>query len=337
MKRNYITIKNYGIKVLLCIAFILLNETCFAQDSTSISQKAAAYITDKFPRTRVLYIEHQQRSNHQFGITPLNGNSSEHKFTNLNQTRVTANIGLIQEKKWILSSSLNYNYQSTTAMLTANNPEQNTILKNGNHFLRGAVNYTYFSTLKNKPIFYNTTVAVDGSDKGVERLKGLLSATWLLKANRTTKMSVGIVAIVDPSAQTPVIPTFAYEKKFEKNWALDLILPQRAMLKKDISGNGRISFGSELEGSSFYLYRDTRGLNKTHEMRQIEINSGAIYEHHLGGSLIATFKSGLKSIPTSRIFEKRASFDDYIIDLKPNSSFYFNMGISFNPFSKRKI
>ena len=101
-------------------------------------------------------------------------------------------------------------------------------------------------------------------------------------------------------------------------------------MRKDIFENSRISFGSEMENTSFYLYNS----NKTYEFRQFEINSGAIYEHKISDAFIGTFRTGLKIFPNSRIFEKNESFNDYFFDAKPKPALYFNLGISYNPFVK---
>ncbi|WP_080779582.1 hypothetical protein [Chryseobacterium phocaeense] len=57
---------------------------------------------------------------------------------------------------------------------------------------------------------------------------------------------------------------------------LNVLLPQKVLIRKNISSNGRLSLGSEMDNTSFYIYRSSR----TYEFRQLEINSGAIYEHN---------------------------------------------------------
>lgn len=89
-------------------------------------------------------------------------------------------------------------------------------------------------------------------------------------------------------------------------------------MRKNVFQHGRLSLGTELDGTSFYLYSHT----KRYEYRQVEINSGAIYEHKLGVNLIGTFKTGLRATPSSRIFEKQESFNNFIFEGNAKSSFY---------------
>ena len=103
-------------------------------------------------------------------------------------------------------------------------------------------------------------------------------------------------------------------------------------MRKNVFQNGRLSLGTELGGTSFYLYSNT----KRYEYRQVEINSGATYEHTLGANIIGTLKTGIRAAPSSRIFEKQESFNNFMFEANAKPSFYFNVGISYNPFGKIK-
>lgn len=319
----------------LSFVLLLIGSSCFGQKKDSIPQKITAYVADKFPSTRVLNIEHYQLASHKFNSTLLNGPQTHGEITNMYQTKINLNQNFIQKRRWSLGGSFTYRHIGATAVYTDPASQMQLITKNSYHYHTSALSIAYFSKLLDKTVIYSGAVAVDGSEKNLERVKGLFTATMVLKANLKTKMTLGLVGIVDPSAQIPVIPTFSYEHKFKRNWALDIVLPQRLLLKKEVFGNGRISLGGELDGTGLYLYQFNRS-SGTHEFRQIEINMGAIYEHYFGGSLIGTLKTGYKSITSGRVFEKTKSFDNYVFEAKPNGAMYLNLGISFNPFAKGK-
>jgi hypothetical protein len=141
------------------------------------------------------------------------------------------------------------------------------------------------------------------SEKAIERINGILSATVVLKATREIQMAVGLIGFIDPAAIIPVFPTFAYKQQFANGMILDVILPKGAYLRKEVLRNGRVSIGSDLNSTIFYLY-NFQGAEKVYTFSQMEINSGLTYEHNLGRSFIATLKSGLKTIPRARVFEK---------------------------------
>lgn len=180
---------------------------------------------------------------------------------------------------------------------------------------------------------YSSSVMVDGSEKHFERVKGIFTGTMVLKANQRTKMTAGFLISIDPSAPTPFVPTFSYEHKFNNGLIADVVLPRSVYLRKFVfNHNGRISFGSELDRTAFYLYK-LDGTNQKYEYGQMDINSGLAYEHAIGKHFMLTAKSGIKYTPSGRIFKKEDSFADPVYKVSPDPTFYFNIGISFNPFS----
>lgn len=312
-------------KIIVPLVILPLNKI-IAQKKDSIPQKVVAFVTDKFPQTRDLNIEFTQLTPYKFSPELYDADLPENKIKNYQQVKANANIYFIKNRKWMLSTSLNYRFthlESENEMPLFNN-EQNF------HYHSEALSLTRFSKLFNKIAIYSATASVDGSEQHFERIRGMLTASLVLKATADTKMTVGIAVIIDPSSQVPAMPIFTYEHRFNNGWVADVILPKKVVMRKDVFKNGRLSLGTEMDGTNFYLYPD----GKRYEFRQLEINSGAMYEHKLGNNLIGTLKAGLRATPSSRIFAKEDSFNDYIFDMNAKPSFYFNVGISYNPFGK---
>jgi len=324
-----------NIKLAIYCAFIFsVTSISFAQKKDSLSDKVTAYVADKFPATRVFNVEYNQISPYQYSSKLLGTNLPENKVENLYQIKINANINIIRKKNWMLGTAFNYRYLYATTEINAPNSSIKGNVENEYHYHSTSLNFTYFSKLFNKTVIYSNNLIVDGSEKHFERIKGLLTGTMILKANAQTKIMVGLVVNIDPSSQVLVFPTFTYEHKFKNNWVMDMVLPQRILMKKEVLGNGRISLGSELNINSFYLYAFNGNNDRKYEFRQAEINTGITYEHFLGGSFIATFKTGMKNIPNGRLFDKNETPRSYIFEVKPQATFYLNLGISFNPFAK---
>ena len=312
-------------KIIVPLAILPLNKIV-AQKKDSIPQKVVAFVTDKFPQTRDLNVEFTQLTPYKFSPELYDADLPENKIKNYQQVKANANVYFIKNRKWMLSTSLNYRFthlESENEMPLFNN-EQNF------HYHSEALSLTRFSKLFNKIAIYSATASVDGSEQHFERIRGMLTASLVLKATADTKMTVGLAMIIDPSSQVPAMPIFTYEHRFNNGWVADIILPKKVVMRKDVFKNGRLSLGTEMDGTNFYLYPD----GKRYEFRQLEINSGAMYEHKLGNNLIGTLKAGLRATPSSRIFAKEDSFKDYIFDMNAKPSFYFNVGISYNPFGK---
>lgn len=312
-------------KIIVPLVILPLNKIV-AQEKDSIPQKVVAFVTDKFPQTRDLNIEFTQLTPYEFSPELYDADLPENKIKDYQQVKANANVYFIKNRKWMLSTSLNYRFthlESENEMPLFNN-------KQNFHYHSEALSVTRFSKLFNKIAIYSATASVDGSEQHFERIRGMLTASLVLKATADTKMTVGLAMIIDPSSQVPAMPIFTYEHRFNNGWVADIILPKKVVMRKDVFKNGRLSLGTEMDGTNFYLYPD----GKRYEFRQLEINSGAMYEHKLGNNLIGTLKAGLRATPSSRIFAKEDSFKDYIFDMNAKPSFYFNVGISYNPFGK---
>lgn len=317
-------------KNLITFALIPVATIVSAQKRDSIPHKVVAFVTDKFPQARDLNVEFTQVTPYKFSPELYGGDLPENKIKSFQQVKVNANVYFIKNRKWMLSGSLNYRFTSVNSENNINIFSDENINKENFHYHSEAVNVTYFSKLLNKIAVYSATVSTDGSDQRFERIRGMVTGSLVLKANAKTKMTLGVAVLIDPSTPIPALPIFTYEHKFDNGWVADIILPKKVLVRKDIFSNGRISFGTEMDTTSFYLYPS----GKTYEFRQLEINSGAIYEHHLGGNFIGTLKTGLRATPNSRIFEKKESQKDYIFESNAKPSFYFNVGLSYNPFGK---
>lgn len=293
-----------------------------------------AYIAEKFPITRVLNIEYNQITPYNFSSQLRGQELPESKVKNSYRAKISANINLVTAQKFVLSTNLNYRYIS--AITEINDPAGSPYFGNKEdyHYHSESLSLTYFSKLFNKMMIYSASVSVDGSEQHFERLRGIATATIVLKANAKTKMTVGLLVAIDPSVQSPVIPTFTYEHKFNHGLIADVILPKSIYLRKRMGENGRLSVGSELDGASVYLYNIDH-TDKKYEFRQVEINTGLMYEHYLGNSFVATVKGGAKSMVVSRAFEKSESFGSYIFKAQPQTTFYVSAGLSFDPFIKK--
>ncbi|MGV0968369.1 MULTISPECIES: DUF6268 family outer membrane beta-barrel protein [Empedobacter] len=316
-------------KAITCL-LLLLSTLSFAQKKDSVQKRAVAFVADKFPFTRVLNVEYTNLTPYKFSqkLEDSNFNLPESKVKNFQQIKANANLYFFKKEKWTISTALNYKY--TTANIDNLSSTMNETKQNF-HYHSEAVTASHISKLWKKTAIYSATASVDGNENSFERFRGLLTGSIMITANERTKLLLGLAVIIDPSSQVPTFPIISYEHKFKNGWIADIILPKRVMMKKNVFNNGRFSLGSEMDVTSFYFDQS----NKTFEFRQTEINSGVMYEHRIG-DFIGTVKTGLRSIPTGRIFEKNESFNDYIYEYKPKSSFYFNFGISYNPFGNKK-
>lgn len=301
------------------------------KDSVNIPKRAITYAADKFAIVRPLNIEFTHTGPYHFTSEQGNTSLQESKVTSFTQAKISANFNFIKRKKWLMGATFGYRNTTTEADMIDPFTEGTRTVDEDFHYLFSSVNFTYFSTLFKKRTVYTSSIMVDGSDQHFERVRGLLTGVMVLKANQKTKMTVGLLVNIDPSALTPVVPIFTYEHKFNNGFVADITIPKSIYLRKYVFNSGRVSIGTELDRTSFYLY-NIDGTSQKYEYRQLDINSGLIYEHAIGDFII-TGKTGIKLTPSGRLFKKEDSFNDAVYETKPDPSFYFNIGVSFNPFT----
>tara|TARA_R110002033_G_scaffold171198_1_gene218009 strand:+ start:13371 stop:14366 length:996 start_codon:yes stop_codon:yes gene_type:complete len=327
-------------KNIIIIALLLTSAFGNAQQTTdSLKQKATRSIKEKFPRARVLNFEYGQSLSRDFDSEIFGQDFQEGEIKAQRTFSASANIPIYKTRKWSLTGSLNYqfnelefdNIEATDVTVF----EQNGIVNF--HNFSTALSSTYFSSLFKKPVIYNASLIVDGNDNGFERIKGLVGLSFIMKRTERTTITLGAIVFVDPTAQLPFFPTFSYNHRFKNSkWEVDFILPQRLLLRRPVGENGRFSIGSSFGSTGFYVNVDNPNFAETFEYSQLEIKSGIIYEHRFSDYLIGTFQGGLQNFISNRLTEKAQPTQDFIYENNQDATGYFQVGISIDPFAKRK-
>ena len=330
-------------KNIIIIAVLLTSAFAKAQQpKDSLQQKATTTIKEKFPRARALNFEYGQSLSRNFDSELFGEAFQEGEIKTQRTFSASANIPIHKSKnrKWAVTGSLNYQFNEfefdgLDNTSTTNVFEQNGIV--GFHNFSTALSSTYFSSLFKKPVIYNASLIVDGNDNGFERIKGLFGLSFIMKRTERTTITLGAIVFVDPTAQLPFFPTFSYNHRFKNSkWEVDFILPQRLLLRRPVGENGRFSIGSSFGSTGFYVNVDNPNFAETFEYSQLEIKSGIIYEHRFSDYLIGTFQGGLQNFISNRLTEKAQPTQDFIYENNQDATGYFQVGISIDPFAKRK-
>lgn len=320
---------------------LLLSLIANAQQQEPFKQKAQAAIADRFPATRAFDIRYRQYFPSDFNSELFDRDFQSGEVKKHYRVSAAANIPVVSRPKWNITTSVNYRYEAFELENVQTVPELNHYATADNksdfHYFSGALSFTYFSQLLKKPFIYNGSIIADGSEKNIERLKGVFGATLLLKANRSTKIGAGVIVFIDPILQIPVLPVFIAEHRFKNSpWMLDFILPQRLFLKRPLFKDGQLSIGSEMNSDGFYTYPKTAGLAQVYDYRRLELLSGVTYEHALRSKIVFSFKAGMSNILRSRMSERGEHISNRTWSSKQDPSGYFSFGLSFNPLLKSK-
>lgn len=329
-------------KIGLIIGLLPLSVECFSQTKDSIesvrdsvtishSQRVAAYVAEKIAAARPLNLEYTFNAPYSFTSERFGGAKiPESRMERFNVFEASSNFNFLQKKNWFMGTTLAYRNISTQATIAEPGTRNIRNVEHDYHYFSANLNFSYFSTLFGKRTIYTSSLMSDGSNQHVERVRGVLIGTMILKANERTKMTVGILGIIDPSEQFPVLPTFSLEHEFRNGIIADIALPSYFYVRKYVLTRGRLSLGSEFDRTSFYMY-NIDGTSQRYEYRQFDFNSGLVYEHLVGKHFILTAKTGVRATITGRLFRKEDNFRDYVIETRSDPAFYANLGISFNP------
>jgi hypothetical protein len=327
-------------KAISIILLYLVSICAIAQTSQdSLRQKAVERIKEKFPETRILNFEYNESLDRRFRSKLYGQDFQEGDIKGQRNFMASVNIPVYKTQKWSFTASMFYQF-SEFEFNTIENPSEMPFFERKGiaHFqnFSAALSATYFSILFNKPIIFNTSIIVDANEENFGRFKGLLGFTFILKQTERTTITLGAIGFIDPSSQIPFIPTFGYNHSFKKlKWELDFILPQRLLLRRSIGENGRLSLGSQLGYTAFYV-DPNQSYGNMFTYSQIELKTGIMYEHRINDYLIGTFQGGLQNFLSNQATEKGENAKDYIYENKQDGTGYFQIGISIDPFAKNK-
>lgn len=296
-------------------------------------------IADKFPRTRTFDLQYRAYAPSDFDSELDDKPYVKGRITDHQQWKFVTNLTLVQKQRWNLTANVDYRFES----FNIKNPELlstavGPFSENGQyHYIGATLGGMYYATLFKKPIVYIAGLTVDGSHKDVERIKGTIGATLLLKRTERTVIGLGLVVLIDPASPVPAAPVFTVDHRFRNSeWSLDLILPQRLLFKRPVFSNARISIGTELSGDGFYMYANNPNYADVYDFRQLELRSGLTYEHCIYPGFVAYAKTGMANMFNMRVSERGKNTNDYILSASQKPTGYLSFGLSYNLPSKKK-
>ncbi|WP_456314747.1 DUF6268 family outer membrane beta-barrel protein [Pseudomonas shirazensis] len=324
-------------KKIISVLFVCTSLHTMAQEKEPGMKTFGKAVTEKFPTTRTFDLQYEQLGSTNYDSQLFGNDFEKGKIESHSRLKAAFNMPFYvsDSKRFVLTSSLRYKYETYNFGNIYNYSLATNYTRNQQdfHYLAAAVSATYMSTLFKKPIIYIATATVDGNEKNVQRVKGFVTANLILKRTASTTITIGALAMLDPSAIVPVMPLFTYNHKFENSkWDIDFILPQRLLFRRELLENGRISFGTELNSENFYLDLDNADLKGIYELNQLELKSGITYEYRITPKINSFFKAGVNNVLSTRITAKGERTNRYVYDHKEDTQGYFRFGISYNPF-----
>jgi hypothetical protein len=327
-------------KIILIALVALISNFITAQEpQDSLRQKAVQRIKEKFPETRLFNFEYNQSLDRSFSSELFGQGFKEGDIKRQRNFMAAANIPVYKTQKWSFTASLFYQFSEFEFENIAPSSEMPFFERNGIvnfHNISTALSATYFSMVFKKPVIFNASIIADANEENFGRFRGILGFTFILKQTDLTTITLGAMGFLDPSSQIPFIPTFSYNHRFKNSkWEVDFIFPQRLLFRRPIGENGRLSFGSSVGLSEFYIDVNDQAYGSAFAYSQIELKTGIIYEHRFNNYLIGTFQGGLQNFISNQATKKGEPAKDFIYENEQKGTGYFQIGISIDPFAKK--
>jgi hypothetical protein len=169
----------------------------------------------------------------------------------------------------------------------------------------------------------------------IKRINYIGSVSVPVLRTQHSSLSLGVVALIDPSALSPVIPIISYWHKF-KTPDLDLYvdLPQRIVLRKQLSKKSWVFVGSELGGNFFFFDFNQPSLPRNSIYSTVDLKTEGTFEYLLTKKLVIGVSGGLFTTAQSRLYADDVKSSDYFFKSQNGSVPYISLSLSFLPFLK---
>jgi hypothetical protein len=299
-----------------------------AADTVGINKKELAI---RYPSLRQFGI-----SVNNYGYSDFEGKMNGNDFANgkIKTARISSffNTPTMHWQKNSLSASVYYTYTSTKLKDITNESTVGELaaLTSTKSTVDLAVNYSRADHIFKHPIIYSLVArGITDNLNTLRRFNFNGSFTLPLKKNENTSFSVGLIALVDPSAPIPLEPIVNYYHKFPTA-GLELIvdLPNGVNLKKAMAKNAWFSIGSNQASYSIFYDHYNNYLNGKVSYNTIELKSGAVFEYLFAKNIIISLGGGINNFLSARVFNDGERFSNASLRSTTKSSPYLQAGIS---------
>jgi len=316
--------------------YLLLPYYMLAQEhSDSLRTRIEKYVITNFSATRTLDVQLEQNTNVSYKLKQNSQTLENGTVSNFSKVKVSSSFSILKGEKWGLFANARYNYYNFNLKDIEFPSELNSVRSTKSndeyHYWDVSVNGSYRTALFKKTVVGISTLTVDGSEKGPERIKGTVTAMIMLKRTPTTVINVGLAGMINASV-IPVIPIFSYWHKFNSEWMIDVMMPKSAYLRHSFTKRDRFSIGASLDTEEFYIHSEEDISHKVFYFNKSEIKIEAMYELLLGKKFYLTFRGGERLPLTSRLYDKKRIYKKPYIDVSQSMNTFFNIGISYNLF-----
>jgi hypothetical protein len=304
--------------------------------STSFPFLAFAQIKDSipavkqqsYPLEKPFILQYDRINNAEYTTRDRNGQILNEGKAQVSRFRAFGSFKIYQKEKLTLSTSLLYTHENITNY--TRNISENPLTKStfNTNDVDLMINGFYRSTLWNRPLIHSASVIIASPNVfDVKKVFAMVSSSVVFVKGPQTRYTLGLALALDLSAIIPVLPVVTYWHRFDNPlWEVDIVLPQKAVLRRAEFLKGWLTVGTELYGNGFFATESTN-LQGNYEYRYTELYSGIGYERLVGKLLIGA-RTGFRSTIQGRMLKVYNRNNDYLFDTKNSTVPYLNLSVS---------
>jgi hypothetical protein len=323
-----------------CMTFLLPCRSQVITDSLANDFRTFAAKNFSIYRTVNLFWETKWAHNYTFN---LDGQDVEkRRKKNLHTVRFSTMIPILKLKNVSLYTNLQYSrYQFKTYDEHSDSPSS-IFLSDKYDYFAGGLNGSYYMSLFNKPVILSGSVSVDAWNNGWGKVFGSVSAVMVIKNNRNTNFSAGIMAVTLFSSM-PVMPVITYWHRFNNpNLSVDITMPSQFYLRYQMKKQ-RVSVGAFMSSDNFYLRTKLKGAPEICYYSDAVLKPEIHYEYIINKHIYLSVHTGVSMVMQGGLYKKnrkgiKVKNEEGKNEVEPivkqdrSPIPFFNVGISYSLF-----
>lgn len=252
------------------------------------------------------------------------------------RTNAYFTVPILHIKKNILSTTFAVSHQTMQLYDVTSYEPSLPVEKTTLHstLVSASLAYTRVDSLFRRPVVYSVSASgLMNPETSQYRLAFTGVMTLTVIQTKSSTLSLGLMAVLDPSVPFPVIPFISFYHKF-KSPGLEFFLdPSRIALRKELNPRNSLSLANNIAGNLSLFRREITNLPLKHAYSTLEMKSGLTYEHLLTRKMVFSLSAGVSTTFTSKVLEGNKYSDPFIKNTQSMVP-YLRAGVSFLPFWK---
>ncbi len=303
-------------------------------DATGVKRYATQKVLNQTPN-RIVSIGYEYQGAFKMPNVPLYPTDLAPQPFNANRMsglRAQVNVPVVSNTKIIWQLGANYGNSGLAFEETTSNPFINKLQAKG--LQTAGINTTIFKPLNEKNfLIFQASADVNGVFEGFDDINSkavTISGTAIYGWKKSEKNMWGLgIARTYRAGQTIIVPVLLWNKTFNDQWGMELLLPARGHLRRNFSTSNILQIGYELEGNQYWMR--TPSPNGEVFIQRGELKPRVMWDKKLSGFFWLNVQAGFRYNWRFDVMnEYDARKDNQLLFRSAlTNPFYFSVGLNF--------